>query len=335
MSEIADLSRAIDPVFAPTATPEAVAGAVGAARELARRSYESREDGYEAYRSYQRTLFRLHYDPDPQTHWSRQYVASQVYDIEAHRMETPTGTGRPLSSVEFLARIEADQAELSPLKHELFQYLFEGHPSFDDVIAYLRQQWLIFQFFWVQFAELAAQLERLDAPIDHLAVLYENVWEEMGEGDPSTSHFVQHKRRQDELGIETSFRGAPDHPETMDYINTRLRLMRSMDPVAALGSVFSQEASAQSYGSQHHKMLVDAGIKEELGQVYAVHTTIDVEHAAEIALLGFELAETRADQERFFAGHRAQHRVWAAHMDRVIDEIRGRAPRHSSVTPLT
>ena len=205
----------------------------------------------------------------------------------------------------------------------MFQLLFEQDPSRSQVTAYLRQQWLILQFFWLQFVELADQLERSGAPIAQLITLYSNVWDELGCGDPSTSHIEQHRRRQSGLGIPVTHRQLPDYPETMDYINTRLRLMRSRDPSAALGAIFSQEATAQSYGTQHHAMLQKVGIPSRYGQVYADHATLDVTHAEEVVDLAESLMLNRSQQERFLAGHRAQMLVWLAHMDRVAALLRG------------
>ena len=127
----------------------------------------------------------------------------------------------------------------------------------------------------------------------------------------------------------------PDFPETMDYINTRLRLMRSPDPAAALGSIFSQEATAQSYGSLHNEMLERVGIPVQHRQVYADHTTIDVTHTEEVILLAESLMTSRTQQEALLAGHRAQMLVWLAHMDRVVPLLTGDPQPEVGVPSLT
>lgn len=312
--------------------------AITTLRHLAQRAYHDGDRG--AYEALQPALFDLHLRPEPGTHWVRQFLASQVYDIEAERMLVDTDTDRDaglLERDELRHRIWGQQRELTPLCHPLLQRLFTVADR-GQVEAYLRQQWLILQFFWTQFVELGAQLERNGTPIRHLVPVFENVWDELGEGDPSASHVERHRSRQHALGLAVDHHATPDHAETMDYINTRLRLMRAENPAQALGSIFSQEATAQSYGRLHHDMLERVGIGENHGQLYALHSVADVQHADEVLNLGCELATSRLDQERFLVGHRAQMLIWWAHFDRVEATMGagiGSAERPRSVPSLS
>jgi pyrroloquinoline quinone (PQQ) biosynthesis protein C len=319
MNDLESVVTVVKAAMQPTASPRTAADAVDALRELGEHTYGA--GGSDAYAIYQRLLFELHYGPPSQDHWRAQYLASTVYELEDRRLAVAAPSGgleeAVLGSDELRARLWAQQAELDPARHPMFQLLFEQDPSHSQVTAYLRQQWLILQFFWQQFVELADQLERSGAPIEQLIVLYSNVWDELGCGDPAASHVEQHRTRQSKLGMSVTHRQVPDFPETMDYINTRLRLMRSPDPSAALGAIFSQEATAQSYGAQHHAMLQKVGIPSRYSQVYADHATLDVTHAEEVIQLAESLMQNRSQQERFLAGHRAQMLVWLAHMDRV------------------
>jgi hypothetical protein len=298
-----------------------VSAAGAALRSLAGRAYIDGDT--DAYSVHQAVLFDLHYSPRSASHWKRQFLASCVYDIEAQRVAASPVDGPMLTGAELRHRLWTQQEELTPLHHPMFQLLFSDDVSIEQVKIYLRQQWLILQFFWLQFVELAGELERREAPIGSLIVAYENVWDELGEGDEARSHIVQHRERQQRLGLGTDFRLVPDFAETMDYINTRLRFMRAGDPSAALGSIFSQEATAQSYGAAHHAMLRRVGIASRYGEVYAQHTTIDVGHTEDVIRLAESLMTTRAQQENLLGGHRAQMLIWLSHMDRVVALLRG------------
>lgn len=333
MTSIADLRSTVDRALLANPTATDVAAAAEAIDVLAGRAYGGRE--YDAYEVHQALLFELHYGDTDVDHWTRQYLASRAYEIESTRIHTADTAEPMLTGEEFRARLWAQQSELTPLDHPMFQLLFSPESTLDQITVYLRQQWLILQFFWLQFVELASQLERRNAPIEALIVAYENVWDELGCGEPAASHVVQHRTRQDSLGISTAFRQVPDFPETMDYINTRLRLMRAHDPAAALGSIFSQEATAQSYGSLHNEMLERVGIPVQHRQVYADHTTIDVTHTEEVVQLAESMITSRSQQEEMLAGHRAQMLIWLAHMDRVVPLLIGEPQPEVGVPSLT
>ena len=328
----ASATSAVREALARPEEPWLVHRAIDAMRALGEQAYS---DDYAAYDGFQRILFDLHHGTPQGDHWLRQYLASSVYDLERARMPLrPDGGARWPDSV-WRQQMWRQQEELSPLRHPMFRLLFGGEPSYDQVVTYLRQQWLILQFFWLQFVELAGQMERSGASIRDLIPLYENVWDELGEGDPDASHVVQHQMRQERLGISVAARQTPDFPETMDYINTRTRLMREAEPFGALGAVFSQEATAQSYGGRHFEMLAGVGIERRYGQVYADHTTVDVEHADEVLHLAERHIEHRGHQQAVLDGHRAQMTIWLAHMDRVVPLLDGSTPPPLSVPALS
>lgn len=324
---------AVTKAIADPSNPSLCADAIDALRDLAARSYCGGD--YDAYRRYQATLFDLHYGRSTTDHWLRQYLASSVYDIEDARLKVAISDDRMLDADELADRLWAQQSELSPLHHPMFQLLFEGEPTRSQVLLYLRQQWLILQFFWLQFAELAGTMERRGTSIEKLVIVYENVWDELGEGDPVQSHVYQHRERQRHLGLGAEFRQMPDFPETMDYINTRLRLMRAPSPAAALGAIFSQEATAQSYGRLHDEMLANVSIAQRHRQVYAEHATIDVSHCDDVLALAESVTVSRAEQERMLAGHQAQMLVWHAHMDQTVALLRDEPPPVGVVPSLS
>jgi len=327
----ASATSAVRQALAHPADPRLVHRAIDTMRALGEQAYSG---DYAAYDRFQRILFDLQHGTPQGDHWLRQYLASSVYDIERARMPLPNDDGSRSPDSLWRQQMWRQQEELSPLRHPMFRLLFDGDPSYDQVVTYLRQQWLILQFFWLQFVELAGQMERVGASIRDLIPLYENVWDELGEGDPEASHVVQHQRRQERLGISVATRQIPDFPETMDYINTRTRLMREAEPFGALGAIFSQEATAQSYGDRHFDMLAGVGIERRYGQVYAEHTSVDVEHADEVLHLAKRHIEHRRHQQAVLDGHRAQMTIWLAHMDRVVPLLDGSAPPPLTVPEL-
>src|SRR5262249_10154866 len=107
-----------------------------------------------AFAAYQRALYALHFDHDRRTEAVRTFLAATVYDIEEEHAPVVALT-EPLSRPQLEQRLRATQDELSALRHPLFQLLFEGNPTREQVLDYLKHKWTIVVSFWHSLAELA------------------------------------------------------------------------------------------------------------------------------------------------------------------------------------
>ena len=302
---------AIRPGHDGSGLDEAVVGL----RTLARRS---RDADPEAYECYQELLHFLHYGDDEPTYPLRQWLASTVYDIEEEQVELPTLT-EALPVDVFEARLQQEQERLSPLHHPLFQHLYHGEPEFEQFKVYLRHKWLIMTTFWRSLAEFGDRLQRTD--LENTALVYKNVYEELGEGDVMAAHLVQHQRQLKHIGVNVTFHDLPEYPETYEYINYRLMCMRHREPAWGLGSFFSMEATSLEYTMGHYHQLRRFGVEEEFCEIYRGHESIDTEHTSEILQVVRNLVTTAHAQSICLASQRRQMQLWHRHFDRVLEEI--------------
>jgi hypothetical protein len=294
--------------------------AAAALRELAASSHANVPG---APLAYHRLLHELHHRDDESTYWVRQWLASRVYDIEEQHVPPANDPGiGELTNAQFLAVLQADQRRLSPLNHPLFQYLFGGNPTFDEVKIYLEHKWLLILTFWRALEEFGHRLHRLERDrLDNVALVFKNVHEELGSGDASAALLLQHHRQLAHLGMSCGMRDVPRFAESFEYINFRMMVMRHEEPAWALGSIISQEGTSPEYTLGHCRLLERFGVTREFTDIYYIHQ-LDVEHTSEIGEMIASLVTNEAKRRICLASHRHQLAIWRRHFDRILEEIR-------------
>lgn len=261
-------------------------------------------------------LHWLHYADEPKSRLYRQWLASTVYD----RIEATVDRVRleeALDEDELVRRLTASQTELSPLKHPLFVLLYDGQPTFEQVKLYFRQKWLIMTSFWSSIAEFGHRLPASD--LVGCALVYKNVFEELGDGDPSRAHLQSHLELMRSMNVDVDFDSPPEFVETLDYINFRMFCMRHPEPAWGLGSLYSQEATSLEYTLGHADLLARFGVREERSEIYVAHDSIDTEHTDEVVQLVRHLVKGREAQEALLTAQRHQMVLWNRHFDRVYE----------------
>jgi len=285
--------------------------AIAELRELAQAAH--RGDA-EAFATYHGALYALHFGRDRRTDALRQFLAASVYDLEEQHAPVVELTAT-LTRSELEQRLRATQAELSVLDHPLFRLLFAGDPSREQVLAYLKQKWIIVLSFWQSLAELA-----LRADTEIATLLSENLFEELGEGKLGNSHLEHHRAQLRDLGVAAEFTDTPIYAETQAYLNNRVRSMRHPDVVVGLGVAYSMEASSQGYSLQHARMLRRLGATSHV-EVYDEHDEVDDDHAAGILDAILRHAATADRQRLALSGQRHQQQLWLRHFTRVHDAL--------------
>lgn len=301
---------------------EPTGAAIDDARQALRGLAEASAGDRGTYAVYQPLLHRLHYGPGEDTYAFRQWLASSVYALEESRVPPADGLDGHLSPEAFGELLKAEQRALSPLNHPLFKYIFEGDATFDEAKIYFEHKWLIILTFWRSFAELGMRLSRMkDQQLENCAPIYENVHEELGDGDVRQAHLVRHHRQLTHIGVPAGYDALPRYPETCEYINYRLQCMRHAEPAWALGSFFSQEATSLEYTMGHYHLLKRVGVPEQYAEIYFVHDSIDTEHTDEILEVIHRMVVTPEQQAICLRSQRRQMNLWHRHFDRVLEEI--------------
>lgn len=311
-----DATSAITASLVAEPTGAQIDAAVSTLRSLAEGAFAG-DDAARA--ALQPLLYRLHYGEDEATYAYRQWLASRIYPIEEHHVAAPDWPA-PLASDDFIAYLSDQQRRLSPLAHPLFQYLSSESATFSAYKIYLTHKWIIMLTFWRALAELGQRLQRVD--LDGAAVLYENVHEELGAGDPGEAHLRQHYRQLRHIGIPATWDMVPRYPETFEYINFRLHCMRHAETGWGLGSAYSQEATSLEYTMGHFHSLRRFGVAREHCEVYYRHEDIDTEHTDELATLIGRSLTTASSQRACARAQRHQMTLWLRHFDRVLEDIR-------------
>ncbi len=131
-------------------------------------------------------------------------------------------------------------------------------------------------------------------------VILENLFEEMGEGDPTLAHPELFRRFTRTLGIDDeTLAQLPPEPETHHLIETYLNLPHRYGYLAALGAVcFASEGIVGTLYTQLQQGIIGvAGVPQDALTFFDVHIHVDDGHAAKLAAL-LEPRITSAQQVR-------------------------------------
>ncbi|MBW4657273.1 MAG: iron-containing redox enzyme family protein [Drouetiella hepatica Uher 2000/2452] len=172
----------------------------------------------------------------------------------------------PLWSHEFLIRCQTSQltlAEVQMLAVQMYKFSKEFNRILAGILSCCPDE--------------SAQL-----------VILENLFDEMGQGDPKLAHPELFRHFTRELGIDDQTLAAlPTEPETRHLIDTYLNLPHQYDYLAALGAVcFASEGIVSTLYTQIQNGIAEAAfLSKEALIFFDVHIDVDDSHAAKLAAL--------------------------------------------------
>lgn len=120
------------------------------------------------------------------------------------------------------------------------------------------------------------------------SVIFENLFDEMGQGNPHLAHPELFRRFTRALGIDDkTLANLPTTPETQAMIDTYLQLPYQYGYLAALGAVcFASEGIVNALYSQLYEGIVGAARFSQDDLIFFdVHIAVDDSHAANLAAL--------------------------------------------------
>lgn len=119
-------------------------------------------------------------------------------------------------------------------------------------------------------------------------VILENLFDEMGQGNPKLAHPELFRQFTRALGIDdATLASIPTEPETQHLIDTYLNLPRQYNYLAALGAVcFASEGIVSTLYAQIQRGIAEAAsLPQEALVFFDVHIDVDDSHAANLAAL--------------------------------------------------
>jgi len=131
-------------------------------------------------------------------------------------------------------------------------------------------------------------------------VLGENLWEELGEGDPQRVHAALFRRFTKALGLDDAqLSSIPAEPETTALVDTYLDLSRRYGVVGILGALcYASEGIVAALYSQIQRGLLQAlPFNKEALVFFEVHVHVDDGHADQLESILLPMLRTQHDMQ--------------------------------------
>jgi hypothetical protein len=243
-------------------------------------------------------------------------VLDALYRIEEStiaRTEPPRG----LTPREFCEVLARDVAAHSSADSGLIAAMQSGQFSVNDW-RFLGYQWLSTA---VDFSRLIA-VASLPLPRRQAGVLYANLFDEAGRGDPTRSHFNLLCKFLHRFDIETNDEDVMldwTVPEVLAMTNTQHRLAWHPEPGWTLGSIFLGERLVPSELSRVHDALVRSELAQGSLEFFEEHVELDVEHSNDwLSLIEHLISDDESQRITYMAAMqrgRAQRLAWDAALE--------------------
>lgn len=298
---------------APGASDEAVVEARRTLRELAERAVP---DGDEM-RAAHRVLYFMHRQRAREVRAAADWIAQGCYPVLEARV-APVDLERALPPVEFMARVKAELSMRGKLGSAMSQHLFAGTPSLADVRIYMHHHWFRSRWFFQLLGDFAAR-----SPLEDAGALFHNLAEETGglpDGVPA--HPLLLKRLTDHLGLGLDFDDHPSEWQALQYLNNQARSARTTDAAWGLALFFAMEYTTPETHGNIHAMLRRLGIPDDCCEFHRVHTTGDVQHAADFAAIIARRIISREDQRTFLRSLVEHRRVTRIYFELIWEQMR-------------
>jgi hypothetical protein len=255
---------------------------------LAQRAYSGDR---EAYQSYQAIMYldihrRGRSVRDPKRLW----LAQELYRIEERSIPDvqDPGTSSPEA---FKTLIEEERSRRARLTHPMSVYLYQESPGPQQIDLFLRHHWLRSSLFYRLIGECALRFESFEDSTP----LYENMFDETGNGDPNKAHPILLRNLLRYRGLAADDDAASTMPEEQAYLNNRIRCLRHPDEAWGLALVYLLESVTAANHKKIYRMLEQAGIPADYREFHYLHGFVDEVHSAEL----WELVARRSHEGAF------------------------------------
>lgn len=275
---------AVDP-NAPFSQLEETAVMLGS---LVEKAFSSIGDAYQIYQSVMWN--QIHQRGKSVTDPKRLWLAQKLYKVE-DRFIPDAETPQTSTSEEFKQFIEDVITEQARLTHPMSAHLYQGTPSIGEIDLFLEHHWLRSSRFYRLISEFGLRFE----DFEDSTPLYENLFDESGNGKPENAHPILLKNLLDYRGVPCEIDVTSTMAEEQAYLNNRIRCMRHPDLAWGLAVVYLIEEVTSANHKKIYKMLDTAGIPEKYREFHRLHGYVDEVHAAEL----WGLVAKRADQPSF------------------------------------
>lgn len=180
-------------------------------------------------------------------------------------------------------------------RHPFVERCLDGRLTLDQVRVLGAQMYK----FCDQFPSFLAIALAACAQEDARIVIGENLWEELGEGDPQGAHAALFRRFTRALGIDDAQLSAvPAQPETSALIDTYRRLGDHHGVLGILGALcYASEGIVGALYSQIETGLLQASaFDRDALMFFEVHIRVDDGHADKLESILLPMLRTRGDE---------------------------------------
>lgn len=297
----------------PGAAYAQIAQAAEALLELTSKGLEGDAD---AYARYQSILLELHVPGDPRSEPTRRWLASQIYLVEDRFAPEPSDFA-PLPVDEFRARIDAEIAARTRVRHPMSLHLFQGTPPHQDVRFFLQHHWIRSYNFYSLLAELAFRFEA----IEDASVFYRNLYGEAGAETPDRSHPALLSRLMEHFEIPLRIDFASLHPLEKAYLNNRIRCVRHTDVAWGLSLLYAVESVSCVNHLRIYELLQRLGVPEGPCEFHRLHGTQDEIDTEEMWALIAKFAPSESFQRTFMRSLARHFEINRLYFDMLWQEM--------------
>ncbi|WP_200899906.1 HOASN domain-containing protein [Lysobacter capsici] len=271
-----------------------------------------------AYAQYQSILLDLHLPGEPRTEPTRRWLASQIYQVE-DRFAPALPDFRVLPVDEFRAKVDAEIASRTRVRHPMSLHLFQGAPPLRDVRLFLRHHWNRSYNFYSLLAELAFRFEA----IHDASVFYRNLYGEAGAESPERAHpiLLSHLMAYFDIPLRVDF--AALDPLEKAYINNRIRCVRHTDVAWGLSLVYAVESVSCVNHLRIYELLQRMGVPEGPCEFHRLHGTQDEIDTEEMWELIAKFAHDESFQRTFMQSLTRHFDINRAYFDMLWRQMQG------------
>jgi len=266
----APLASLVERALAPGASAPCVAACAAALRSLV--EHADHDDAAEI--ASQAALHELHARDDAATAATRRWIAAWAYP--ALDRQAPAASQSAASAGELRAVVDAIVDARSRVRHPMSIHMFSGSPTPREIALFLEHHWLRS----CRFYQLVVEFAQLRHEFSDLTVLYDNLYDETGSGDPAKAHPPLLQRLMAQLGLPSSFGARAVMREEQVYLNNRVRCARHEDPAWGYAVLYAIEAVTCVNHGSIYQMLRKAGVSEHACEFHRMHGMVDDGHAA-------------------------------------------------------
>ncbi len=271
-----------------------------------------------SYAQYQSLLLDLHLPGEPRTEPTRRWLASQIYQVE-DRFAPQVSDFQVLPVDAFRARVDAEIASRTRVRHPMSLHLFQGTPSHEQVRFFLHHHWIRSYNFYGLLAELAFRFE----DIADASVFYRNLYGEAGAETANRSHPALLAKLIEYYKIPLSIDFKPLHAQEKAYLNNRLRCVRHTNTAWGLSLLYAVESVSRVNHLRIYELLQRQGVPEEYCEFHRLHGTQDEIDTEELWQLISKFAGSESFQRTFMQSLARHFDLNRKYFDVLWEEMQG------------